>query len=272
MPACRPLSRRTTSCTACSRNGKGKKSTPIRVAGPFPAQLILSVRDGVVRDRLAANTYPFAEFTATGVEGLPARYAEGQVAKLSVPGNLTIREVTRSVSFQTEVTLRGDTMSGAATADILMTDFGAEPPSIGQTTVENAVTIAVQLSATAAAAQAPSATLADRNPKLDSELAGLARTARDRGTAQALQEVRELGFYVADGSVRVIVEGAGRQLDSARAALVTAGAQIESERAGAQSLFQVIAPVAAIGEIADLPEVRSVHATFGEMPDANGSP
>src|SRR5207302_9148397 len=110
---------------------------------------------------------------------------------------LPIHDVTLPVVFETEATVRGDTLSGTATTDILMTDFGVEPPSVGSTTVENAMTIAVQFTAKAAAVQSSSVTLTDRNPKLASELAALLGIARERGTDAALQEARAQGFYVA---------------------------------------------------------------------------
>ena len=81
--------------------------TPMGIRGLIgPAALVLSVRDRAVRESLAAHQSPFAEFTATELEGLPARYIDGQAVKVRVPGNLTIRGVTRAVAFDTEATLR----------------------------------------------------------------------------------------------------------------------------------------------------------------------
>lgn len=128
--------------------------TPLNIPGAGalqgPIADVLASRDGVVRRRLDSDMYPFAEFTATGIEGLSASYAEGQPVKVRVSGNLTIRGEPRPVIFDTEATIQGTTLVGSATAQILMTDFGVEPPSFGGTSVEDRVTIVLQLVAAAA--------------------------------------------------------------------------------------------------------------------------
>ena len=40
------------------------------------------------------NTYPLAEFTATGLEGSPESYTEGEEVQFKLLGDLTVREIT----------------------------------------------------------------------------------------------------------------------------------------------------------------------------------
>jgi polyisoprenoid-binding protein YceI len=123
--------------------------TPQAPAGGFNPLDALPSRDGVVLRRLDTDAHPLAEFTATEITGLPARYVEGQEARVQVPGNLTIRGVTRPVVLDTKATLRGTELSGAATTRFNMSDFGVDPPAIAAVRVEDPVTIVVEFTAVA---------------------------------------------------------------------------------------------------------------------------
>jgi len=88
-------------------------------------------RDNAIRERfLQSSQYPTVTFTATQIEGLPESYTQGQEIPLTINGDLTIREVTRPVTFQATAMLEGDTLSGSATTTILMSDYGFGPISI----------------------------------------------------------------------------------------------------------------------------------------------
>lgn len=88
-------------------------------------------RDGAIQGRfLESSRYPNVTFNATSIEGLPETYQEGQEITFKINGDLTIREVTRPVSFDVRATLSGDTLSGEAVTTILMSDFGFGPISI----------------------------------------------------------------------------------------------------------------------------------------------
>lgn len=103
-------------------------------------------RDAAIRERwLESARFPVAEFTSTRIDGLPARYEEGREVSLRVTGELKIREVVRPVTFAAAVRLAGQELRGVATAQILMTDFGFEPPSIfGVLRAQNEVEIEVR--------------------------------------------------------------------------------------------------------------------------------
>jgi polyisoprenoid-binding protein YceI len=112
-----------------------------------------SRRDNRIRTRwLESETYPYAEFTSTDAQNLPDSYSEGQEVNFKLNGTMTIRDVTKPVTFDVTGKLQGDTVTGTATAQILMKDFGFDPPSIaGMLTVEDGVTITVNFTAKEAA-------------------------------------------------------------------------------------------------------------------------
>ena len=108
-----------------------------------------SRRDNRIRRQwLESEKYPYAEFVSTEAQNLPASYTEGQEVSFKLVGNLTIREVTRPVTFDVTGKLVGDTVTGTATTQIMMKDFGVDPPSIaGMLTVQDGVTIRVNFTA-----------------------------------------------------------------------------------------------------------------------------
>lgn len=106
-------------------------------------------RDNRIRERwLESSRFPLATFGATRVSGFPASYQEGQTIQFELVGDLTIREITRQVTFQVEATLNGGTLSGVMTGVLLMTDFGFDPPELlGILKAENEVLITVTFTA-----------------------------------------------------------------------------------------------------------------------------
>jgi polyisoprenoid-binding protein YceI len=88
-------------------------------------------RDNAIRGRfLQSSQYPTVTFNATGIEGLPQNYQEGQEITFKVTGDLTIRDVTKPVSFDVTAKLSSGTLSGQAVTTILMSDFGFGPISV----------------------------------------------------------------------------------------------------------------------------------------------
>ena len=108
-----------------------------------------SRRDSRIRSEwLESDKYPFATFTSTEVQGAPASYTDGQEVSFKLVGNMTIREITKPVTFDVVGKLQGDTITGTATAQLLMKDFGFDPPNIaGILTVEDGVTVTVTFTA-----------------------------------------------------------------------------------------------------------------------------
>jgi len=106
-------------------------------------------RDNRIRQQwLESNKYPNAVFTSTDAQGLPETYTEGQDVNFKLTGDMTIRDVTKPVTFDVTGKLEGDTITGSATTQILMKDFGIDPPSVaGMLTVKDGVTIKLNFTA-----------------------------------------------------------------------------------------------------------------------------
>ena len=106
-------------------------------------------RDNRIRQQwLESSKYPNAVFTSTEAQGLPEAYTEGQDVNFKLTGDMTIRDVTKPVTFDVTGKLQGDTITGSATTQILMKDFGIDPPSIaGMLTVKDGVTIKLDFTA-----------------------------------------------------------------------------------------------------------------------------
>jgi polyisoprenoid-binding protein YceI len=89
-------------------------------------------RDSTIRERfLESAIFPNAEFTPLEIQGLPETYQEGEQISFQVNGDLTVRDVTRPVTFDVSFMGEGDSITGEASTVILMSDFGFGPISIG---------------------------------------------------------------------------------------------------------------------------------------------
>jgi polyisoprenoid-binding protein YceI len=104
-------------------------------------------RDEKLADRwLVTNQFPQASFRATGIEKPSAGISEGQAVQFILTGDMTIREVTRPVTFQATAQLAGERLIGTATGMIKMSDFGIDPPNLLDfVVVEDEVQVAINL-------------------------------------------------------------------------------------------------------------------------------
>ena len=90
-----------------------------------------SRRDNAIRGRfLESSKYPQATFVTTKIEGLPSAIQDGETYPLKISGDLTIRELTKPVTFDANVRLDQNRLSGQAGTTLLMSDFGFGPISI----------------------------------------------------------------------------------------------------------------------------------------------
>ncbi len=95
-----------------------------------------NVRDQAIRKNwLESDKFPKAIFVANAVQGLPADAVQNQPYKFQVTGDMTIRNITRPLTFEVTVTVTGQTIRGEGTATLYMKDFGFDPPSIAGTTI-----------------------------------------------------------------------------------------------------------------------------------------
>jgi polyisoprenoid-binding protein YceI len=104
---------------------------PVRVdAGSFVTDDEL--RDSTLRALiLQADQYPDIVFTPTSSTGLPEAAGVGDELAFEVTGDLTIREVTRPVTFAVTLeVLSADRLQGRAEATILRSDFGLTIPAV----------------------------------------------------------------------------------------------------------------------------------------------
>jgi len=109
-----------------------------------------SQRDDAIRGNwLESKKYPTATFVAKRLEGLPdAPYTDGQQLTFKIIGDLTIRTVTKEVTFDATGKVVGDTFTGTAHTTFNMTDFGFDPPSIfGVLKAENGVILDLAIEA-----------------------------------------------------------------------------------------------------------------------------
>lgn len=80
---------------------------------------------------LDASTFPEIRFVPTAVSGLTGAAAAGQELSFTVTGDLTIRDVTASVTFEVTATLvADDQITGTASTQVLRSDFGLQIPSV----------------------------------------------------------------------------------------------------------------------------------------------
>lgn len=80
---------------------------------------------------LQTDRYELISFTPTELQGLPAQVNIGEPFSFQIVGELTIREVTRPVTFELSVTpLSADEISGTATTSVLYRDFALNIPEV----------------------------------------------------------------------------------------------------------------------------------------------
>lgn len=89
-------------------------------------------RNGSLREFiLQTDDYPFITFAPTSLSGLPAAAAVGDTVTFEIVGDLTIRDVTQSVTFTATVTIISETqLEGSASTTVNRADFGLEIPSV----------------------------------------------------------------------------------------------------------------------------------------------
>lgn len=88
-------------------------------------------RDEAIRDNwLESEKYPIATFVPTGTTGMPEQGEEGVNYQLQITGEMTIREVTQEITFDTTVKFENNELTGTATTTLLMSDFGVGPIDI----------------------------------------------------------------------------------------------------------------------------------------------
>jgi polyisoprenoid-binding protein YceI len=82
-------------------------------------------------DILNTGTYEFITFSPTALVGLPAAAAPGDEVSFTIDGDLTIRDITRPVTFDVTATaVAADRLVGTATASVDRASFDLRIPSV----------------------------------------------------------------------------------------------------------------------------------------------
>ncbi|HYN89054.1 MAG TPA: YceI family protein, partial [Ardenticatenaceae bacterium] len=91
-----------------------------------------SRRDNAVQNRiLLTNQYEYITFAPTAIAGLPDSAGVGESYTFRVTGDLTIRDVTRPVTFDVTVTALSESqLEGSARAAIRYADWGISIPQV----------------------------------------------------------------------------------------------------------------------------------------------
>jgi polyisoprenoid-binding protein YceI len=85
------------------------------------------MRDNWIRENGPRfNDYPLATFKATAIDGGPSAYQPGEEFAFTLPGTLTIRQISHPATFAVTARLSGNTLSGTATTRLLMSSYGIE--------------------------------------------------------------------------------------------------------------------------------------------------
>lgn len=104
-------------------------------------------RDRIVSQTLDVSQYPTAVFQALAVT-LPSGADSGSAVTVSIPGTLTVRGVTKSVTATVQLRVSGNTAQVAGSISTNMADFGISAPSMPFTNVQSAITLEFQLNLT----------------------------------------------------------------------------------------------------------------------------
>ncbi len=91
-------------------------------------------RDRAIKNRiLNTDQYEFVTFTPTQIVGLPANGSVGQSYSFQIIGDLTVRDVTKPVTFDVTATPISETrLEGTAQTTIRYADFGLTIPQVRQ--------------------------------------------------------------------------------------------------------------------------------------------
>ncbi len=91
-------------------------------------------RDRAIRSRIlmsARDEFEFSEFVPTAMTGLPDSVTIGEPIAFTATGDLTVRDITKEVSFRVTVTPVSDTrLEGIAEATVLRSDYDLEIPQV----------------------------------------------------------------------------------------------------------------------------------------------
>ena len=116
-----------------------------------------NLRDDRIRhDYLESSHWPFIRFVPTSLEGLHVDFADGASYDISITGELTVKETTRTETFTGTVTATDDRLTAAVSATVLSSQYGVGPINIARLVhTSDEVTLTFALSADRVAIGSP---------------------------------------------------------------------------------------------------------------------
>jgi polyisoprenoid-binding protein YceI len=127
------------------------------------------MRDRMIRGQILQSSqdkYEFVSFMPTAVTGLPDKLVAGQTVSFKIAGNLTVRDITKPVTFDATATLSTDSperVTGSATTTVKRADYNLQIPNVASVAnVSDDVKLAIEFVAplSTGAAQATAAATA----------------------------------------------------------------------------------------------------------------
>ncbi len=110
-----------------------------------------SRRDNFIRRTgLESAKYPQATFKTTSITGLPDKVAVGDDIKLTITGDLTVKETTKPVTWNVDLKVGDKQLTGSASTQVLMSDFGVGPLKLPILATEDQVKLSFDFVALAA--------------------------------------------------------------------------------------------------------------------------
>jgi polyisoprenoid-binding protein YceI len=104
------------------------------------------MRDNYIKQNtLQTSRFPNAEFIIERIEGFPSNYTENSEVQLTLHGNLTVKDVTRPVSWTVLARQSGSTLTATADTDIKFSQFNMTPPTVPIATVRDDIHLQVVL-------------------------------------------------------------------------------------------------------------------------------
>jgi polyisoprenoid-binding protein YceI len=105
------------------------------------------MRDNYIKQNtLQTSRFPNAEFVIESIEGFPSNYTgDNSQVQLTLHGNLTVKDVTRPVSWTVLARQSGNTLAATADTDIKFSQFNMTPPTVPIATVRDDIHVQVVL-------------------------------------------------------------------------------------------------------------------------------
>lgn len=107
-------------------------------------------RDNYLRtNTLESDTFPFATFVVSSVDGLDGAIEDGDTVSATLVGDFTLHGVTQQVEWAAEFTRDGESLTGTASYTFLIEEYDMEKPIVGPVvSIDDEVTLNINLTAT----------------------------------------------------------------------------------------------------------------------------